>query len=72
MHAQVVAARQEVETERLTIHHLRADVDTFRLLLEDEQRKLLQARKETANLQSQIDSTVTPFSSLLPSLLLLL
>ena len=58
MHAQVVAARQEVETERLTIHHLRADVDTFRLLLEDEQRKLLQARKETANLQSQIDSTM--------------
>jgi len=58
MHAQVVAARQEVETERLTNHHLRADVDMFRLMLEDEQRKLLQARKDAANLQSQIDSTM--------------
>ena len=58
MHAQAAAARQEVEAEKLTNYHLRADVDSYRNMLEEEQRKVLMGRKELANLQSQIDSSL--------------
>jgi hypothetical protein len=33
MHAQASAARQDLQGERLTVHHLRSDVDSYRLAL---------------------------------------
>ena len=58
MHAQAAAALQQVETEKLTNHQLRADLDSYRLMLEEEQRKVLAGRRESASLQAQIDSSL--------------
>jgi hypothetical protein len=42
MHELLAEARQELELERLASHHLRSDVDGYRRLLEEEQRKVSQ------------------------------
>lgn len=34
MHAQASAARQDLQGERLTVHHLRSDVDSYRYRVE--------------------------------------
>ena len=40
LHELLTEARQELELERLASHHLRSDVDGYRRLLEEEQRKV--------------------------------
>eukprot|EP01034_Spumella_vulgaris_P027158 gene27158-33841_t len=56
IHAQLATARQEIETQKLTNHHLRADLDNYRLMLEEEQRRAQTARKDMQTLQSAIDA----------------
>ena len=55
IHAQLSAVRQDILSEKLISHHLRTDLDSFRSMLEEEQIKVSQLRKELANLQTTID-----------------
>ncbi len=59
LHAQVASARHELETEKLTIHHLRSDLDSYRTMMEDEKAKVSLLRKEVATVQSILDRELT-------------
>lgn len=54
-YALLVAARQELETERVTIHHLRADLEGYRTTVTLEQDKSSAMRKELLELQAKLD-----------------
>jgi hypothetical protein len=41
MHAQVAAARQDLEAEKLSNHHLRCDLDAYRDMVDVEQNKVI-------------------------------
>jgi chromosome segregation ATPase len=56
MHTQLVAARQELEAEKMTCHHLRADIDVYRTMLETEQTKAIAIRKDLATVTSTLES----------------
>jgi hypothetical protein len=56
MHTQVAATRQDLEAEKMTVHHLRSDIDAYRNMLETEQQKVLTLRKDLASSQANIDS----------------
>lgn len=55
MYSQLAACRQELEAERLTVFHLRAEMDSYRNLLEQEQRKCSSLTKEMSTLQGKLD-----------------
>jgi chromosome segregation ATPase len=55
-HALLAAARQEIESEKLTAHHLRDDLDAYRGMLEIEQGKSATLRKEIAVIQGTLDT----------------
>lgn len=59
LHAQVASARHDLETEKLTIHHLRSDLDSYRSMMEDEKAKVSLLRKEIATVQSILDRELT-------------
>eukprot|EP01038_Epipyxis_sp_PR26KG_P009211 gene9211-12422_t len=56
IHSQLAKARQDVESEKLTSFHLRAEIDSFRELLSDEQRKMHNCRNDIARLNGVIES----------------
>lgn len=56
MHAQLIQTKQEMEAERLANAHLRADLDTVKEMLEEEQRKCQMCRSEVSALQGMVDS----------------
>ena len=56
MHAQLTAARQDLQSERLAVHHLRADVDAYRSMLEAEQEKVAQLRQELSAAQGAVEA----------------
>lgn len=56
MHSQVASTRQDLEAEKLTVHHLRSDIDAYRNMLEAEQQKVLTLRKDLAASQANNDS----------------
>jgi chromosome segregation ATPase len=56
MHAELTAARQELESEKLAGHHLRVDLDSYRDMLAAEKEKCLSCRKEVASLQGSLDA----------------
>lgn len=57
IHTQLASARQELEAEKITAHHLRADIDIYRSMLETEQSKAIALRKEMGQLQSMLDAS---------------
>jgi chromosome segregation ATPase len=56
IHSQLVAARQEVESEKLSCSHLRLDLDAYRGMLESEQRTNSGLKRQIDVLQAQLDS----------------
>ena len=56
MHTQLVAARQELEAEKVTCHHLRADIDVYRAMIETEQTKAVAIRKDLATVASTLEA----------------
>lgn len=59
IHSQLVVARQEVESEKLSCSHLRLDLDAYRGMLETEQRANTTLKRQVDVLQAQLDSTTT-------------
>jgi chromosome segregation ATPase len=59
LHAQVASARHDLETEKLTSHHLRFDLDSYRNMMEDEKAKVSLLRKELATVQAMLDRELT-------------
>lgn len=55
MHQQCAEARQELEAERLTTHHLRAEVEAHRNMIEDEKRRVSLAKRESSELRAQFE-----------------
>ena len=56
-HSQLASARQELEAEKVAAHHLRADIDGYRSLLEAEQIKCALLKKESNVLQGMLDAS---------------
>ena len=56
IHSQLVGARQELESERLCSNHLRLDIDSYRAMLETEQRNTSTLQRQLDNLQGHLDS----------------
>ena len=56
IHSQLVSARQELESERLCSNHLRLDIDSYRAMLETEQRNTSTLKRQLDNLQGHLDS----------------
>ena len=55
IHAQLVQAKQEAESEKLLGNHLRQDLDAYRGMLETEQRNNTQLRRQVEVFQGQVD-----------------
>jgi hypothetical protein len=53
-HMQLANARSEVETERLTVFHLQCEVENYREMLKDEQRRSLELNRELAELKGLV------------------
>lgn len=75
IHVQLASARQELETEKIVVHHLRADVDSYRSMLESEQSKIVYLRKEASLFQGMLDAsavmkTVTDVPGVDPAVLI--
>jgi len=56
LHGQITSIRHELETERLTIHHLRAEIDSYRSMIEAENERTVALRKEKSSLQGIIEA----------------
>jgi chromosome segregation ATPase len=56
MFGQAAAARQDLLSERLAVHHLRDDVDSYRSMLDSEQIKVAALRKELHSMQGAAES----------------
>ena len=56
IHSQLVSTRQELESERLCSNHLRLDIDSYRAMLETEQRNTSTLKRQLDNLQGHLDS----------------
>jgi hypothetical protein len=56
MYGQAAAARQDLLSERLAVHHLRDDVDSYRSMLDSEQNRVVALRKELLSMQGAAES----------------
>ena len=67
LHTQLAECRQELEAERLVTSHLRFEMEEYRGLLEEEQRKVVFLRKENLSLQGTLDNLAVLRTVLSPS-----
>lgn len=57
LHQALAAARQELEDEKLVVHHLRADIDAYRSLLEEEHNKIVELRRTLQIAQNELNAS---------------
>ena len=67
LHTQLAECRQELEAERLVTSHLRFEMEEYRGLMEEEQRRVIALRKETFSLQGTLDNLAVLKTVLSPS-----
>ena len=56
LHAQIALARQELEAEKLTSHHLKAEVESYREIVDHNQKTVSTLRKELTAVKAIMNS----------------